>query len=111
MKRLFSLLNPFHASAIYGYIRYRRLLRFEHYFHEIRSIELIARGLQTDGDVPTTRPEMLEYLRNRLSDLRTSAIAEFARGRLQGESLILSIFTLIQDTGNYLGTHLAEKKV
>ena len=28
--------------AIYGYFRWRRLLRFEHYFHEIRRIELIA---------------------------------------------------------------------
>ena len=86
------------------------LLRFEHYFHEIRRIELIARGVQTDPAAPSSTPELLIYLRNRLSDLRSAAIIEFARGRMQGESLILSIFTLIKDTGDYVNIALADKE-
>jgi NMT1-like family len=96
--------------AIYGYIRWRRLLRFEHYFHEIRQIEEIARGLRTDPAAPANRSELLAYLRYKLSDLRTAAITEFARGRLQGESLLLSIFTLIKDTSNFLNMQLGDKE-
>jgi len=38
--------------AIYGYFRYRRLLRFEYYFHEIRNIESIGRGKLADPTPP-----------------------------------------------------------
>jgi hypothetical protein len=111
MEKLASVLGGIIGGilAIYGYFRWRRLLRFEHYFHEIRRIELIARGVETDPAAPTTRPELLIYLRNQLSDLRSAAIVEFARGRLQGENLILSIFTLVKDTSQYLNMVLGEK--
>jgi len=104
IERLASVLGGIIGGilAIYSYFRWRRLLRFEHYFHEIRRIELIARGVQVDSAAPTSRPELLMYLRNKISDLRNEAIVEFARGRMQGESLMLSIFTLAKDTNEYL---------
>lgn len=52
LERLASVLGGIIGAvlAIYGYFRWRRLLRFEFYFHEIRRVELIARGKVVDPD-------------------------------------------------------------
>jgi len=112
LERLASVLGGIVGAilAIYGYIRYRRLLRFEHYFHEIRTIDLIGRGKLPDPAAPTERAQLLAYLQNKLAELRSAAIAEFAQGRLQGENLILSIFTLIQDTNSSLASLLEAQR-
>ena len=70
LERLASVLGGIIGAilAIYGYFRWAGLLSFEHYFHEIRQIELIARGVHTDPAAPSSKPELLMYLRNRLSD-------------------------------------------
>ncbi len=77
--------------AAWGYFRYRRLLRFEYYFHEVRRLEAVARGKEDDPDAPTDPHNLELYLQNQLADLRDTAVAELATGKLFGEALVLPI--------------------
>jgi hypothetical protein len=81
--------------AIWGYYRWRRLLRFEKFFHDVLAVEQVARGLQVDPAAPAEPSARVRYLQERLADLRRDVIGEFAGGKLQGETLILGILTLI----------------
>jgi TRAP-type uncharacterized transport system substrate-binding protein len=88
--------------AFYGFIRIRQARRFEHYFHEIRKIELIASGVETDPDAPGGAAERLRYLQAKLNDLKCRAVMDFAAGGLKGEGLMQGIVALINDTRNSL---------
>ncbi|MCI0681850.1 MAG: hypothetical protein L0Y71_07075 [Gemmataceae bacterium] len=86
--------------AAWGYVRWRRLLRFEKFIHDVRQVDLLARGLRDDPAMPRERSERIHYLQGRLAEIRSAVISEFAGGHLQGETLILSILTLIGDTAD-----------
>ena len=84
--------------AFYGFLRLRQLRRFEAYYHEIRRIELVARGQEADPDAPITPNELRNYLENRLLDLKSQVLKDFAEGGLKGEGLMSGIVALINDT-------------
>jgi TRAP-type uncharacterized transport system substrate-binding protein len=92
--------------AFYGFLRIRQARRFEQYFHEIRKIELIASGVETDPDVPEGAAERLRYLEAKLNDLKCRAVMDFADGGLKGEGLMQGIVALINDTRNSLAHDL-----
>jgi TRAP-type uncharacterized transport system substrate-binding protein len=88
--------------AFYGLLRIRQARRFEHYFHEIRKIELIASGVEADPDAPEGPAERHRYLEAKLNDLKCRAVMDFAAGGLKGEGLMQGIVALINDTRNSL---------
>jgi hypothetical protein len=81
--------------AVWGYYRWRRLLRFEKYFHDVLAVEQVARGLQADPAAPVEPGQRVHYLQEKLADIRRAVVGEFAGGKLQGETLILGLLTLI----------------
>jgi TRAP-type uncharacterized transport system substrate-binding protein len=85
--------------AFYGFLRLRQLRRFEAYYHEIRRIELIARGQEADPNAPTGSAGALRhYLEDRLLDLKSQVLKDFAEGGLKGEGLMAGIVALVNDT-------------
>jgi hypothetical protein len=88
--------------AFYGFLRIRQARRFEHYFHEIRKIELVASGVEADPNAPEEATERHRYLEAKLNDLKCRAVMDFADGGLKGEGLMQGIVALINDTRNSL---------
>jgi TRAP-type uncharacterized transport system substrate-binding protein len=88
--------------AFYGFMRLRQLRRFEAYFQEIRHIEMLARGQETDPHAPADPAPRRAYLEERLMDLKCRALRDFAEGGLKGEGLMAGIISLVNDTRNSL---------
>jgi hypothetical protein len=88
--------------ALYGFLRLRQLRRFEAYYHEIRTIERLARGLEVDPSAPREPVALRGYLEDRLLDLKSRALQDFADGGLKGEGLMWGIVSLINDTRSSL---------
>lgn len=84
--------------AVYGFLRLRQLRRFESYYQEIRRLELIARGQENDPAAPTEPSARRAYLEDRLLDLKSRALQDFANGGLKGEGLMSGIVSLVNDT-------------
>jgi TRAP-type uncharacterized transport system substrate-binding protein len=86
------------AIALYGFLRLRKLRRFEAYYREIGQIEMIARGLENDPAVPPDVPSLQGHLEGRLTALKCKVLTDFADGGLKGEGLMAGIIALINDT-------------
>jgi TRAP-type uncharacterized transport system substrate-binding protein len=86
------------AIALYGFLRLRKLRRFESYYHEIRQIEMSARGLEDGPSPPTDLPSLQAHLEGRLTALKCKVLKDFAEGGLRGEGLMAGIIALINDT-------------
>jgi X-X-X-Leu-X-X-Gly heptad repeat protein len=84
--------------AVYSFLRLRQLRRFEAYYQEIRHLELIARGHEADPAAPADPCARRAYLEDRLLDLKSRALADFANGGLRGEGLMFGIVSLVNDT-------------
>jgi hypothetical protein len=84
--------------AVYGFLRLRQLRRFESYYQEIRHLELIARGQECDPSAPAEPAARRAYLEERLLDLKSRALLDFANGGLKGEGLMSGIVSLVNDT-------------
>jgi hypothetical protein len=88
--------------ALYGFLRLRQLRRFEAYYNEIRTIEGLARGREVEPNAPREPAALRAYLEDRLLDLKSRALQDFAEGGLKGESLMSGIVSLINDTRSSL---------
>ena len=88
--------------AFYGFVRLRQLRRFETYYHEVRHIELIARGQVAEPGAPTDAAALRVYLEERLLDLKSQVVRDFAEGGLRGEGLMSGIVSLVNDTRSSL---------
>jgi hypothetical protein len=86
------------VMALYGFVRMRQLRRFESYYHEIRRLELVARGQEADPAAPSEPASRRAYLEERLLDLKSRALQDFANGGLKGEGLMWGIVSLVNDT-------------
>jgi TRAP-type uncharacterized transport system substrate-binding protein len=84
--------------AVYGYLRLRQLRRFASYYQEIRRLELVARGQEADPSAPAGPAARRAYLEERLLDLKSRALLDFASGGLTGEGLMSGIVSLVNDT-------------
>jgi NMT1 family protein len=84
--------------AFYSFLRLRQLRRFEAYYKEIRRLELIARGQEDDPAAPIEPEARRAYLEERLLDLKSRALQDFANGGLRGEGLMFGIVGLVNDT-------------
>src|SRR5262249_12698097 len=88
--------------AFYGFLRLHQLRRFEAYYHEVRRIELIARGQLADPGAPDDAVAFRKYLENRLLGLKSQVVRDFAEGGLRGEGLMSGVVSLVNDTRNSL---------
>jgi TRAP-type uncharacterized transport system substrate-binding protein len=86
------------AIAFYGFLRLRKLNRFESYYREIGRIEMVARGLEEDPAAPTDPESLRAHLERRLTTLKCEVLRDFAEGGLKGEGLMAGIVALINDT-------------
>jgi hypothetical protein len=58
----------------------------------------VARGLEDDPDAPPGPDERRSYLLDRLDDLKSEAVRDFADGGLRGEGLLAGVVALVNDT-------------
>jgi TRAP-type uncharacterized transport system substrate-binding protein len=84
--------------ALYGFLRLRKLSRFEYYYQEIGQIEMLARGLEADPAGPTEPDSLRANLESRLTTLKCKVLQDFSEGGLKGEGLMAGIIALINDT-------------
>jgi TRAP-type uncharacterized transport system substrate-binding protein len=84
--------------ALYGFLRLRKLRRFESYYREIGRIEMIARRHEDDPAAPTDLRSLRSQLERRLTTLKCKVLKDFAEGGLKGEGLMAGIIALINDT-------------
>ena len=98
--KLFGGIGAFASGivALYGFLRLLQLRRFESYYQEVRRIELVARGQESDPEAPADPRDLMAYLENRLTDLKCEAVKDFAEGGLKGEGLMAGIVALVNDT-------------
>jgi hypothetical protein len=104
LARLLGGLGAFVSGilALYGFLRIIQLRRFESYYHEVRRIVQVARGLEDDPDAPLDPDARRVYLMDQLDDLKSEAIRDFADGGLKGEGLLAGVVALVNDTRNSL---------
>jgi hypothetical protein len=102
--RLLGGLGAFLSGIIglYGFLRILQLRRFESYYEEVRRIVQVARGLEDDPDAPPEPDARRAYLLDRLDDLKSEAIRDFADGGLKGEGLLAGVAALVNDTRSSL---------
>jgi hypothetical protein len=102
--RLLGGLGAFLSGIIglYGFLRILQLRRFESYYEEVRRIVQVARGLEEDPDAPPEPDARRAYLLDRLDDLKSEAIRDFADGGLKGEGLLAGVAALVNDTRSSL---------
>jgi hypothetical protein len=103
--KLFGGLGAFASGLVglYGFLRILQLRKFEAFYHEVRRIVQISRGQADDPEAPADPDARRAYLLNRLDDLKSEAVREFAEGGLKGEGLLSGVVALINDTRNSLG--------
>jgi hypothetical protein len=90
--------------GLYGFLRILQLRRFESYYQEVRRIVQVARGLEDDPDAPNDPDARRGYLLDRLDDLKSEAVRDFADGGLRGEGLLAGVVALINDTRSGLAS-------
>jgi hypothetical protein len=96
-------------AGLYGFLRLMQLRRFESYYHEVRRIAQVARGLENDPDAPHDPAARRAYLLDQLDDLKSEAVRDFAEGGLKGEGLLSGVVALVNDTRNSLAANLAPR--
>jgi hypothetical protein len=102
--KLFGGLGAFASGIVglYGFLRILQLRKFEAFYHEVRRIVQVARGQAHDPDAPADPEARRAYLLDRLDDLKSEAVRQFAEGGLKGEGLLSGIVALVNDTRNSL---------
>lgn len=84
--------------ALRSYLRLRKLHRFDKYSRELSRIELISRGQMADPNCPVEAEARRQHLDERLAALQCRIYQDFARGGIKGESLLVDLMTLINNT-------------
>lgn len=84
--------------ALRSYLRLRKLHHFDKYSRELSRIELIARGQMADPNCPVEAEARRQHLDERLAALQSRIYQDFARGGIKGESLLVDLMTLINNT-------------
>jgi len=99
-----SIFGAFSAGALslYGYLRRRRIRRPGEYLDEIRKIDALASGQQSESDVPVTPDELAHQLDSRLTQLKEQVISDYCNHRVQGEMVLLSVLSILADSRTQL---------
>jgi TRAP-type uncharacterized transport system substrate-binding protein len=103
-RTIFSVAGPVLGLilTLYGYFRWRQLLRFTRYFRQILHLDLVARGLRTDNNLPKNEEERLRYLDGKLTHLKRQAITDFCDNYFRGEAIVHNLLALLTETGQHI---------
>lgn len=94
-----SVFGAFSAGALslYGLLWRQKVRRPADYYAEIRKVELLAAGAESDPDAPLERQDFAKHLDDRLLQLRQELIEDICEGRIKGEPVIANILALLKD--------------
>ncbi len=98
--------------ALYGFYRWRQVLRFKAYFARIDNIEARARELaHSQREMETTQQELHELL-DQLDSTRQEAVDDFANGYFRGEAVVVALLSYVnsaQQSLHQIMTDLADR--
>lgn len=102
----FSIFGAFSAGALslYGYIRRRRVRRPGEYLDEIRKIDALASGRESEPEMQLSSEELAKQIDARLNQLKEQVIRDYCENRVQGEMVLLSILSSLADSRTRLHT-------
>ncbi|MEK6236975.1 MAG: hypothetical protein N2C14_19885, partial [Planctomycetales bacterium] len=89
------------AMGIYGFVRWRRVLKFESFFQQILHIKSIVKGEFSDPEFAAA-DNPRDYLLQKLDELQDHAVRQFSQGRLHGDAILVTLLALISDTREWL---------
>jgi hypothetical protein len=104
MSTVFSIFGAFSAGALslYGYLRKRRIRKPGEYLEEIRRIDALASGKQSESEAPLSHELLSQELDARLNQLKEQVICDYCENRVQGEMVLLSILSTLADSRSRL---------
>lgn len=104
VQQIFSVIAPIAGGflALYGYYRWRQMLRFLDYFRRLQRLDLIAKGLLKEDNLPPDGPERVRYLEGELEVLQRKAIDDFCQNYFYGEGVLENFLSLLSETRDYL---------
>jgi TRAP-type uncharacterized transport system substrate-binding protein len=88
--------------ALYGFYRWRQLLRFLEYFRELQQFDLAAKGLVEMEGLPIDRIQRLRYLEGGLVRLQSQVVEDFCRNYFYGEGVLENFLSLMTETRDFL---------
>jgi hypothetical protein len=99
-----SIFGAFSAGelSIYGYLRKRHIRRPGEYLDEIRKIDALASGKQSDSEGTVAPAALAQRLDARLTQLKEQIISDYCSNRVQGEMVLLSILSILADSRTQL---------
>jgi len=88
--------------ALYGYYRWRQLLRFLEYFRQLQQYDLAAKGLVELESLPHDHIERTRQLEEELVQLQQRVVGDFCRNYFYGEGVLANFLSLMNATRDFL---------
>lgn len=88
--------------ALFGYYRWRQVLRFLEYYRRLQELDLMVKGTLTIPELPPPGPERVKYLENELDDLQQKAIDSFCRNYFYGEGVLENFLSAMSESRDVL---------
>ncbi len=88
--------------ALYGYYRWRQLLRFLEYFRQLQQYDLAAKGLVELENLPQDHVERTRQLEEDLVQLQQKVVGDFCRNYFYGEGVLANFLSLMNETRDFL---------
>lgn len=109
-KKVMSVFGLFSAGALsfFALLRTRKNKSAGDYLNEIRQIELIARGLESDSEAPRDTVALARHLDERLAKLKSELIHACCNKEFKNEMMLLNILTILVDTRQQVAGLLAQ---
>ena len=99
LQKIASIVGPFIGAliALYGFYRWRQVLRFTAFFRKIAYWQLVAKGIKTHDQLPQNNHARLQYLNHQLDDIQQQAINNFCQNYFRGEGVLYNLLQLIAE--------------
>ena len=88
--------------ALYGYYRWRQLLRFLEYFRQLQQYDLAAKGLTQMESLPSDHFERSRRLEEELVLLQQRVVNDFCKNYFYGEGVLANLLVLMNETRDFL---------
>lgn len=104
VQQLFSVVGPLFGGCLglYGYYRWRQVLRFLHYFRRLQELDMAAKGFFDPPGIPPADPERVRWIEEELQMLQRKAVEDFCRNYFYGEGVLENFLSLLAETRDVL---------
>lgn len=104
IRQLMGALGPIIGGilALYGYYRWRQVLRFLEYFRELQQLDLFAKGLIRIEGVPMEHEARNTYLESQLTLLQRQVVDDFCKNYFYGDGVLENFLSLMAETRDYV---------